>query len=178
MMGIKIANMISEKEIQNRVSEIGKALASRFSNDSAPLVIISVLKGSFIFYSDLIRAIDMDFACEFLGVSSYHNNTKSSGEVKVTLDLAAPIEGKNVILVEDIVDTGLTMQYLQSYINSRHPKSLTTVTLLHKPDAAQIKVELDHVGFQITNEFVVGYGLDYQGYFRNLPFIGKIENLN
>lgn len=178
MMGIKISNMISESEIQKRVADIGKQITAQFKNDEAPLVVISVLKGSFVFYSDLIRHIELDFGCEFLGVASYHNSTKSSGEVKVTLDLAAPIEGKNVILVEDIVDTGLTMQYLLSYIKSRNPKSITTTTLLHKPEATQVKTTLDYVGFEITNEFVVGYGLDYQGYFRNLPFIGKIENLN
>ncbi|MEY4616438.1 MAG: hypoxanthine-guanine phosphoribosyltransferase-like protein [Pseudomonadota bacterium] len=178
MMGIKISNMISDAEIQKRVSEIAKDITNRFKKDDAPLVVIAVLKGSFVFYSDLIRHIELDFGCEFLGVASYHNSTKSSGEVKVTLDLAAPIEGKNVILVEDIVDTGLTMQYLQSYLKSRSPKSVTTVTLLHKPEATQVKCSLDHVGFEISNEFVVGYGLDYQGYFRNLPYIGKIENLN
>lgn len=177
-MGIKIATMISEAEIEKRVVDIGKELTAKFKNDKAPLVLISVLKGSFIFYSDLIRNIDLDFGCEFLGVASYHNSTKSSGEVKVTLDLAAPVEGKNVVLIEDIVDTGLTMQYLMNYLKSRSPKSVTTVTLLHKPEAAQVKCPLDYVGFKISNEFVVGYGLDYQGYFRNLPFIGKIENLN
>ena len=178
MMGIKISTMISEADIQKRIIEIGKELTAKFKNDSAPLVIISVLKGSFVFYSDLIRQIDLDFGCEFLGVSSYHNSTKTSGEVKMTLDLAVPIEGKNVVLVEDIVDTGLTMQYLLTYLKSRNPKSITTATLLHKPEAVQVKCPLDHVGFTISNEFVVGYGLDYQGYFRNLPFIGKIENLN
>jgi hypoxanthine phosphoribosyltransferase len=178
MMGIKISNMIAEADIQKRVIEIGKAITAKFKDDKTPMVVISVLKGSFLFYSDLIRHIELDFGCEFLGVASYHNSTKSSGEVKVTLDLAAPIEGKNVIIVEDIVDTGLTMQYLLNYLKSRGPKSITTATLLHKPDATQVKCILDYVGFQISNEFVVGYGLDYQGYFRNLPFIGKIENLN
>lgn len=178
MMGIKISTMISETEIQKRVAEIGKDITAKFKNDKDPLVVISVLKGSFVFYSDLIRNIELDFGCEFLGVASYHNSTKSSGEVKVTLDLAVPIEGKNVVIVEDIVDTGLTMQYLLTYLKSRGPKSITTATLLHKPDAAQVKCPLDYVGFKIGNEFVVGYGLDYQGYFRNLPYIGLIENLN
>lgn len=178
MMGIRIATMISEEVIQNRVVEIGRAITDKFKNDKAPLIVISVLKGSFVFYSDLIRNIELDFGCEFLGVASYHNNTKSSGEVKVTLDLASPIEGKNIVIVEDIVDTGLTMQYLLNYLKSRNPKSVTVATLLHKPEAAQVQCPLDFVGFNISNEFVVGYGLDYQGYFRNLPFIGKIENLN
>lgn len=176
-MGIKISTMISEIEIQKRVMDIGATLTEKYKNDKSPVVFISVLKGSFIFYSDLIRNVNLDFGCEFLGVASYHG-TKSSGEVKMTLDLATPIEGKNVVLVEDIVDTGLTMQYLINYLRARNPKSLTTVTLLHKPEATQVKCELDHVGFKVGNEFVVGYGLDYQGYFRNLPYIGVIENLN
>lgn len=170
--------MISEADINKRVLEIGHSLTKKFEKDKTPLVVISVLKGSFIFYSDLIRNMDLDFGCEFLGVASYHNSTKSSGEVKMTLDLATPIEGKNIIIVEDIVDTGLTMQYLLNYLKSRNPKSITTVTLLHKPEAAQVQCPLDFIGFEISNEFVVGYGLDYQGYFRNLPYIGKIENLN
>lgn len=178
MMGINIATLINDTSLQKRVSEIGLALTDRFKNDKAPLVLVSVLKGSFVFYSDLIRHIQLDFGCEFLGVSSYHHGTKSSGEVKMTLDLATPIEGKNIVLVEDIVDTGLTMQYLQNYMKSRNPKSVTTVTLLHKPEATQVKCTIDHVGFTIGNEFVVGYGLDYQGYFRNLPYIGLISNLN
>lgn len=178
MMGIKISTMISETEIQKRVKEIGHQLTEKFKQEKSPLLVISVLKGSFIFYSDLIRHIDLDFGCEFLGVASYHDSTQSSGEVKVTLDLAVPVEGKNIVIVEDIVDTGLTMQYLINYLKSRNPKSLTTVTLLHKPSATQVQCPLDHIGFAIENEFVVGYGLDYQGYFRNLPYIGKIENLN
>jgi hypoxanthine phosphoribosyltransferase len=178
MMGIKISTMISEMDIEKRVGEIGKALTDQFKNDQAPLVIVAVLKGSFIFYSDLIRTIQLDFDCEFLGVASYHNGTKSSGEVKMTLDLATALEGKNVVIVEDIVDTGLTMQYLQNYLKSRNPKSVTTVTLLHKPEANQVHCQLDHIGFTIGNDFVVGYGLDYQGYFRNLPYIGLINNLN
>ena len=100
----------------------------------------------------------------------------SSGEVKVTLDLTQPIEGKHVILVEDIVDTGLTMNYLKTTLLARNPASLTTVALLEKPEALKVPCKLDYVGFKITNEFVVGYGLDYQGYYRNLPFIGQVQN--
>jgi hypoxanthine phosphoribosyltransferase len=178
MIGMKLSTSISEGDIQKRVKEIGTAITEKFKNSKEPVVAICVLKGSFIFYSDLIRNIDLDVTCEFLGVSSYHNSTQSSGEVKVTLDLSAPIEGKNVILVEDIVDTGLTMQYLYQYLDSRKPLSLTTVTLLHKPDATVVKTKLDHIGFKIGNDFVVGYGLDYQGYYRHLPYIAQIQNLN
>jgi hypoxanthine phosphoribosyltransferase len=141
------------------------------------IVAVCVLKGSFVFYSDLIRNIETDVQCEFFGVSSYHGMS-SSGEVKVTLDLAHPIEGKDVILVEDIVDTGLTMNYLKSALLSRKPKSLTTVALLEKPDALKVPCEVDYVGFKIPNDFVVGYGLDYQGLYRNLPYIAQVQSLN
>lgn len=178
MLNMKLSTHMSESEIQKRVQELGKALTEQFKDAKEPIVAICVLKGSFIFYSDLIRCLDFDVTCEFLGVSSYHNATKSSGEVKVTLDLAAPIEGKNVVLVEDIVDTGLTMNYLIHYLEARKPKSITTVTLLHKPEAVVVPCKLDHVGFKIGNDFVVGYGLDYQGYYRNLGYIAQVQNLN
>ena len=160
--------------IQKKVKEMGEALSKKFKNKE--VVAVCVLKGSFMFYSDLIRNIDTDVQCEFFGVSSYHGNTSSSGEVKVTLDLANPVEGKHIILVEDIVDTGLTMNYLKSAIMSRKPKSLTTVALLEKPDALKVPCELDFVGFKIPNDFVVGYGLDYQGFYRNLPYIAQVQN--
>jgi hypoxanthine phosphoribosyltransferase len=178
MIGMKLSTSINENDIQRRVKEIGASLTTKFKDSKDPVVAICILKGSFIFYSDLIRNIDLDVTCEFLGVASYHNSNQSSGEVKVTLDLSTPIEGKNVIIVEDIVDTGLTMQYLTHYLEARKPLSLTTVTLLHKPDATVVKTKLDHVGFVIGNDFVVGYGLDYQGYYRHLPYIAQIQNLN
>jgi hypoxanthine phosphoribosyltransferase len=171
---LELKTYISEEKLQAKVSEIGQALTARFKGKK--VTAICVLKGSFMFYSDLIRRIDTDITCEFFGVSSYHGGTTSSGEVKVTLDLSTPIEGHHVILVEDIVDTGLTMNYLKKSIESRNPASLTTVALLEKPEALKVPCKLDHVGFQITNEFVVGYGLDYDGYFRNLPYIAQVQN--
>lgn len=174
MTHLDIKPLITEETIRSKVKEIGAALTKKFGKDQ--VVAICVLKGSFMFYSDLIREIDADISCEFFGVSSYHGGTSSSGEVKVTLDLTHPIEGKHVILVEDIVDTGLTMNYLMKSIEARKPKSLTTVALLEKPEALKVPCKLDHVGFKISNEFVVGYGLDYQGYYRNLPFIGQVQN--
>lgn len=174
MTHLDIKPLITEDAIRSKVKDIGAALTKKFAKDQ--VVAICVLKGSFMFYSDLIREIDADIACEFFGVSSYHGGTSSSGEVKVTLDLTHPIEGKHVILVEDIVDTGLTMNYLMKSIEARRPKSLTTVALLEKPEALKVPCKLDHVGFKISNEFVVGYGLDYQGYYRNLPFIGQVQN--
>lgn len=171
---LNLKSYISEEKIQEKVKQIGEQLTAKFKGQK--VVAVCVLKGSFLFYSDLIRQINTDITCEFFGVSSYHGGTSSSGEVKVTLDLASPVEGMHVILVEDIVDTGLTMNYLKQSIESRKPASITTVTLLEKPEALKVPCKIDYVGFQITNEFVVGYGLDYQGYFRNLPYIAQVQN--
>lgn len=174
MTTLSLKPYLTEEQIQAKVKEIGEALTKKFKNER--VVAICVLKGSFMFYSDLIRNINADITCEFFGVSSYHGGTSSSGEVKVTLDLSSPVEDRHVILVEDIVDTGLTMNYLKNSITARRPKSLTTVALLEKPDALKVPCTIDHVGFKITNEFVVGYGLDYQGYYRNLPYIAQVQN--
>jgi hypoxanthine phosphoribosyltransferase len=173
MTQLQIKPYITEAQLEKKIAEISAALTKKFKGQE--VVAVCVLKGSFMFYSDLIRQIDTDISCEFFGVSSYHGTT-SSGEVKVTLDLAHPVEGKHVLLVEDIVDTGITMNYLKNSLLSRKPASLTTVALLEKPEALKVPCKLDHVGFQITNEFVVGYGLDYEGYYRNLPFIGQVQN--
>ncbi|QDK44218.1 MULTISPECIES: hypoxanthine phosphoribosyltransferase [unclassified Bdellovibrio] len=174
MTNLTLKPYISEEKIQLKVKELGEILTKQFKNEK--VIAICVLKGSFMFYSDLIRSINADITCEFFGVASYHGGTSSSGEVKVTLDLASPIENQHVILVEDIVDTGLTMNYLKNSIMSRKPKSLTTIALLEKPDALKVKCDVDHVGFKIPNDFVVGYGLDYQGYYRNLPYIAQVQN--
>lgn len=176
MTNLKLSTYISEEEIQKKVKELGKTLTDKLKNKK-DVVAVCVLKGSFMFYSDLIRNMGIDVQCEFFGVSSYHGQS-SSGEVKVTLDLARPVEGKDVILVEDIVDTGLTMNYLKNAILSRKPSSLTTVALLEKPDALKVKCDVDMVGFKIPNDFVVGYGLDYDGYYRNLPYIAQVQNFN
>ncbi|UYL09979.1 hypoxanthine phosphoribosyltransferase [Bdellovibrio sp. SKB1291214] len=174
MTNLTLKPYISEEKIQLKVKELGETLTKKFKGEK--VIAICVLKGSFMFYSDLIRAIDSDITCEFFGVASYHGGTSSSGEVKVTLDLASPVENQHVILVEDIVDTGLTMNYLKNSIMSRKPKSLTTIALLEKPEALKVKCDVDHVGFKIPNDFVVGYGLDYQGYYRNLPYIAQVQN--
>jgi hypoxanthine phosphoribosyltransferase len=173
---LKLSSYITEADIQKKVKELGEQLTKKLQGEE--VIAVCVLKGSFMFYSDLIRAMNMDITCEFFGVSSYHGGMTSSGEVKVTLDLAHPVEGKHVILVEDIVDTGLTMNYLKNAILSRKPKSLTSVALLEKPDALKVPCKLDFVGFKIPNDFVVGYGLDYEGYYRNLPYIAQVQNFN
>lgn len=174
-MNLKISPYITTEQIQQKVKEIAGKLTEKYRGET--VVAVCVLKGSFMFFSDLIRNIDGDVHCEFFGVSSYHGGTTSSGEVKVTLDLTHPVEGKHVLLVEDIVDTGLTMNYLKSNMASRKPKSLTTVALLEKPDALKVPCEIDFSGFKIRNDFVVGYGLDYQGLYRNLPYIALVQDL-
>ncbi|MEI7972913.1 MAG: hypoxanthine phosphoribosyltransferase [Bdellovibrio sp.] len=174
MEALHLEPYLSEELIQKKVQEMGSQLTEQFQGKNP--VVICILKGSFIFFSDLIRQIHTDVECEFFGVSSYHGGTSSSGEVKVTLDLGRPIEGRHVILVEDIVDTGLTMNYLRMTLDSRKPASLTLVSLLEKPEALKVPCRLDLVGFRIPNDFVVGYGLDYQGYYRNLPYIARVQN--
>lgn len=176
MVPLNLTELISSQDIQNKVTEIGKKITHDFNGED--LTAICILKGSCMYFADLVRNIDLDIQCEFFGVSSYGASTQSSGEVKVTLDLTVPLEGKNVLLVEDIVDTGLTMNYLKQSIAARMPKRLMTTSLLLKPAALKTDCTLDHVGFEIENRFVVGYGLDYQGYYRNLPYIAQSSDFN
>lgn len=176
MEHVRLSPLISEKDIKDRVAKIGEAITDKYRGKD--LTVISVLKGSFLFFADLVRAIDTDMTWDFVGVSSYNDATTSSGEVKINLDLSRSIRDRNVVLVEDIVDTGLTMNYLRRHLQTHKPKSITTVSLLMKPDALKEKCEVDFVGFKIPNDFVVGYGLDYQGYFRNLPYIAQVSNIN
>lgn len=140
-----------------------------------PLVVVCVLKGSFLFFADLVRHLDVQCNCVFLGVSSYGGNTESSGAVRLTHDLTLDIADRDVLIVEDIVDTGLTMSYLLNILGARQPRSLRVCTLLHKPARKRIEVPLDYVGFTIDDVFVVGYGLDYDERLRNLPFIGVMR---
>lgn len=176
MEAIKLAPLISEEQISEKVKEMGRTLTDRFRGKDA--IAIAALKGSFMFYADLIREIDTDIICEFCAASSYGSGMHSSGEVKLTMDLGRSIKDKHIVLIEDIVDTGLTMNFLRNYFAARKPKSITTVTMLLKPDALKEKCPLDMVGFEIPNDFVVGYGLDYQGYFRHLPYVAQVANIN
>ncbi len=161
--------LISEADLAARV----RALGDRITRDHAgrALVVIGVLKGSFIFLADLVRAIDLPITVDFIGISSYQG-TSTSGVVQITSDLTRPIEGKDVLLVEDIVDTGLTMRYLLDNLATRQPASLRVCALLEKPSRARVTVPIDYRGFVVGDEFVVGYGLDWDGKMRNLPFIG------
>ncbi len=166
--------LIPEVRLQARLEELAQEISHDFHGKE--ITAICVLKGSFIFFSDLIRKLDMPITCEFLGLSSYGNKKVSSGEVKVTLDINEPLEGKHVLVVEDIVDSGLTLNYLMASLRARQPALLKSVSLLYKPDALKTEIQLDYHGFKIGNEFVVGYGLDYAGKFRGLPYVGYFEH--
>lgn len=162
--------MYSAAQIAERIAVLGADITRDFAGER--VVLVGVLKGCFVFYSDLARAIDLPQDNDFIGISSYGDNTESSGVVQLTTDLGLDVQGRNVILVEDIVDTGLSMNYLLENLSTRKPASLSVCTLLDKPENRQVDVPIDYRGFEIPNEFVVGYGLDYAGTYRNLPFIG------
>lgn len=161
--------LISAQKLRNRVAQIGKQISADYRGRD--LVLVCVLKGAFVFMADLIRHITIPMTCDFLRVSSYADGTESSGQVRFDYDLTQPIAAKHVVLVEDIVDTGLTMSYLLETLTTRKPASVKVCALLHKPARAKVHVPIDYLGFTIPNEFVLGYGLDYQGKFRNLPQI-------
>lgn len=166
--------LIGAPEIGKRIAELGAQIAADYEGQD--LVVIAVLKGSFMFVADLVRAIPSPAVqIEFLALASYGDETKSSGVVRITADLSKPIEGKHVLIVEDIVDTGLTMTYLLENIQTRHPASVKLCSLLHKPSRMQREVPIDYLGFTIPDLFVVGYGLDYAQRYRNLPFIGVLD---
>lgn len=163
--------LISSDAIQNRVRVLGQEIRSSY--EGKPLVVVGVLKGSFMFFADLVRSIGTpDLEVDFLSASSYGSSTNSSGEVRLNTDLSKPVEGKHIILVEDIVDTGLTVSYVLSVLNARNPASLAVCSLLHKPSRQKVDVPIDYLGFTIEDKFVVGYGLDFDQKFRALPFIG------
>ena len=167
----KIEVLIDEQRLAGRVRQLGEIITAQYA-DQGPLVLIGVLKGSFLFLADLFRAIDLPAEVDFLGLSSYGDSQETSGVVRVTQDLSRPIEGKHVLVVEDIVDTGLTMQYLLENLSTRRPASIRVASLLHKPARSRVDVDIDFLGFEIPDRFVIGYGLDYESKFRNLPFIG------
>ena len=169
MVRNKLDVLIPGDRIQARVQELGAEIRATLGD--VPITCICVLKGSFIFMADLVRAIGGEVRCEFLGVSSYHGGTKSTGVVKITQDLRSPIEGRHCLVIEDIIDTGLTLDYLYRMLQMRSPASLHTCTLLDKPVHREVDFKCDFVGFQIPDEFVVGYGLDLGEYYRNLPYI-------
>jgi hypoxanthine phosphoribosyltransferase len=170
-----LRTLLSKDTIAARVSELGARIASDYAGE--PIVVIAVLKGSFIFVADLVRAIPAPVRIEMLGVSSYGASTQSSGVVRITHDLSFAIEGQHVLVVEDIVDTGLTMAYLLETLRTRKPKSLRVASLLHKPSRSEVAIEIDYLGFTIEDVFVVGYGLDHAEAHRNLPYLAVLEDV-
>ncbi|MRG94611.1 hypoxanthine phosphoribosyltransferase [Polyangium spumosum] len=173
-MATNVSTMIDSDRIAQRVRELGAEITRDYVGRN--LVLVCVLKGSFVFTSDLVRHIDLPMRVEFLGVRSYGEDTKSSGVVQITHDLTKPVEGDDVLVVEDIVDTGLTIAHLLDLLRTRKPASVKVCSLLHKPARTRIQVPIDYLGFTIEDKFVVGYGLDWAERYRNLPYIGLVES--
>lgn len=172
-MSERLVTMLSAEQIAARVKELGAQIAAEYKDKN--LVLVVVLKGSFIFAADLCRAIDSHLRIDFLGVRSYGEGTETSGVVQITQDLSKPIAGEDVVIVEDIVDTGLTIAHLMDLFRTRGPRSVKVCALLHKPARARVAVNVDFLGFTIEDKFVVGYGLDFAEKYRNLPYIGLVE---
>ena len=165
--------LLSEEEIKTRVREMGDELYDAFQ-DKNPMI-VGVLNGCFIFMADLVRAAQLKSELEFIGVSSYKNSTKSSGVVQITRDLQRDISGRNIIIVEDILDSGNTLAFLKNYLMTKGAASITIATLLDKPARREKPIKADYVGFVVPDEFVVGYGLDYAQQYRNMPYIGVLK---
>jgi hypoxanthine phosphoribosyltransferase len=166
--------LIDAGTIAQRVADLGRAITQDYLGKE--LVIVPVLKGSYVFAADLVRQIDLDLAIDFLGVRSYGNQKESSGVVQITTDLSQSIEDKHVIVVEDIVDTGLTVAYLHDNLATRQPASVKVAALLHKPARTRVPVQIDYLGFTVDDVFIVGYGLDYAQKFRNLPYLAVVTD--
>jgi hypoxanthine phosphoribosyltransferase len=167
--------LISEEAIRSRIDELATEIARDYKGRK-PLL-IGILKGSVVFMADLIRKIDIPIEIDFMSVSSYGNDTSSSGVVRILKDLDSPITGRDVLIIEDILDSGLTLGYLTRVLGERQPKSIKICSLLYKMRSAdeQLPIDISYLGFAIENEFVIGYGLDYAGFYRNLPFIGILD---
>jgi hypoxanthine phosphoribosyltransferase len=172
--GRELKVLLSSEQISARVKELGVQITRDFIGKE--IAVVGVLKGSAPFLTDLIRSIDHDeMTVDFLGLSSYGHGTKTSGVVKINSDLTLPIGGRDVLVVEDIIDTGLTMKYLLENLATRKPRSIHVCTLLHKPSRKMVDVQIDYVGFTIADNFVIGYGLDYKEQYRNIPYIGHLD---
>jgi len=174
-MDTKIEVMISEEQIAKRILELAKVINNDYHGK--PVKIVCVLTGGFMFMADLVKRLDLDLKIDFLDLSSYGSDTKSSGEVKIVRDLKHSVVGEHVLVIEDIVDSGRSLKRLKTHLTSREPASLKVCTLLDKPSRREAELKelsADYIGFVIENEFVVGYGLDYDQRYRNLPFVGRM----
>jgi hypoxanthine phosphoribosyltransferase len=165
--------LLTEEQLHQRVAELGAQLAADYAGRTP--VLVSVLKGSIIFLADLIRSARIPLSLDLMEVSSYGSGTETSGQVRILKDLSSPIEGRDVVVVEDIIDTGLTLNYLLRYLGERHPASIRICCLLDKPARRLADIEIAYRGFTIPDRFVVGYGLDYDERYRNLPFVGVLR---
>lgn len=171
--GKPVRTLISQEQLQSRIAALGAEITRDYAGCN--LVVVGVLRGCFMFISDLVRHIQLPIVVDFLGLSSYGGRTATSGVVRVTSDLSVPIVGFDVLVVEDIIDTGLTMNYLLENLRTRQPRSIKICSLLEKPARLLQPVSIDYLGFTIPNQFVIGYGLDYQDRYRNLPFVGVVD---
>ncbi len=165
--------LISEQQLADKIAELGAQISRDFAGKN--LLLVSVLKGSVVFMADLMRQITIPTRIDFMAVSSYGAGVKTSGVVRILKDLEIPLQGYDVLVVEDILDSGMTLNYLRGILRERNPKSISIATLLDKPDRRQVDIYPDYVGFIIPDEFVVGYGLDYDEKYRNLPFVGVLK---
>lgn len=166
--------LITKQELEARVGELGRTIARDYRGDNP--VLVAVLKGAVVFMADLIREIPIEMTTDFMALSSYGAGTRSSGVVKLAADLSMPIEDRHVILVEDIIDTGRTVSYLKRNLETRHPRSVRLCALLDKIERREVEIDIDYLGFTIPNVFVVGYGLDHAGLYRNLPHIAALDS--
>ena len=173
MTGEILKVLIDEETLRQKVAQLGRQISDDYKGKK--LLMVSVLKGSVVFMADLMRNIDIPLRIDFMSVSSYGSGVKTSGVVKILKDLDHPIEGYDLLIVEDILDSGMTLNYLREVLESRGPSSMRLITLLDKPDRRQVNIAPDYCGFVIPDEFVVGYGLDYDEEFRNLPYVGILD---
>ena len=165
--------ILSQEELSEIVTTLGKKITEDYKGKN--LMLVSILKGSILFMADLMRAIDIPCTIDFMAVSSYGSGTKTSGVVKIIKDLDSSIEGKDLLIVEDILDSGRTLSYIKEILLARNPKSIKICTLFDKPERREADIYADYIGSKVPNEFIVGYGLDYDEYYRNLPYIGALK---
>ena len=176
MMKDDIAKVyFTEKELQAKVRELGRQITEDYKDAKEDIYCVGILKGASVFYTDLVRAIDLPVRFDFMIASSYDNGTSTTGSVKILKDLDYDIEGKHLIVIEDIIDSGTTMSYLLKYFEHRKPASAKLCALLSKPSRRTAEVAIDYCGFEVPDEFLVGYGLDYAEIYRNLPYIGVLK---
>jgi hypoxanthine phosphoribosyltransferase len=168
--------IVTQEEMRTRIKELGRQISADYADKD--LILVGILKGAYAFYADLARAIRVPLRVDFLVVTSYGSKARSSGKVKMVTDLTEDIAGRDVLLVEDIVDSGFTVQYLIKTLSRRKPKSIKVCTLLSKPERRKVDVPVDYVGFKIPNKYVVGYGLDYQQKYRNLPYLAVLDKVD